>query len=232
MDMDERRLTSLLHMAREAEAFDRELNGAGAIRHTAGKTRARRDVVGRAIWVSLASAACLALSVTVMQHMKIVPPNPNPSRAMIHKANPDRAVNSPAAASQDRQTMLIALYRGDDGRGATCPDCWCMQRWVPELDSEHELTGAASDEMICASMARSCVKDPAHVVVVGLSGPPESLPATDDTAREIAICLMEYQASKDAARSEPQTLNATIGALASASCVASSVDVHIQSWSR
>lgn len=112
--------------------------------------------------------------------------------------------------------------------GATCPDCWCVQRWVPTLEDEQELKGRSKDDLICDSIDRTCVKDPSRVVVVGLSGPPELLPTTDDTAREIAICLMEYQASK----SEPETLDAAIGAMASAGCVASNVDVHIHSWAR
>ncbi|MEK6702553.1 MAG: hypothetical protein AABZ53_09835 [Planctomycetota bacterium] len=244
--MDERKLTSLLNMAREAEELDRDVNAPGAIRHAARVAprdsdrpahrvaRSGKDGARRVIWMSLASAACLALTITAWTFFGLRPtgstsPAPDPHRFAIGTApvSPLGGVDAGTPAS-NRQTMLIALYRGDDGRGATCADCWCVQRWVPTLEDEQELSGVTKDEMICASMDRTCVKDPARVVVVGLSGPAELLPASDDTARDIAICLMEYQDSK----SEPDTLDATIAALASAGCVASSVDVHIHSWAR
>lgn len=241
--MDERRLTSLLQMAREAEAFDRELNAPGTIHAATPRSvdrpshrpvRADKGGVRRALWMSLASAACVAMAFGAFVFFGTKPitpisPKPDPGRFAIDRgAVTPPSDTEPGVLATSRQTMMIALYRGDDGLGATCPDCWCVQRWVPTLESEQELAGRSKDELICDSIDRTCVKDPSHVVVVGLSGPPELLPTTDDTARDIAICLMEYQAST----SEPETLDAAIGAMASAGCVASNVDVHIHSWAK
>lgn len=122
-------------------------------------------------------------------------------------------------APAHHENMLIALYRAEDGKDAVCPDCWCIQSWHPEWEAEVDVRRVADADVLAESIVRSCVTDPSRIVVVGLSGPREALPASDDQAREVALCLLE--GSPDAA-----------GSFGAPGCVASSIEYRIHTWNR
>jgi len=123
---------------------------------------------------------------------------------------------SPSASTSE--TMLIALYRGSDGQAQQCPECWCVQRWTPKSIGQHEFAQLAHDKLIKASMSRSCVDEVEKLIVVALSGPRGALPKSDQSARELALCLTEGTSSENNA--------------ASPGCVGSAVTVRIAHWSR
>lgn len=117
--------------------------------------------------------------------------------------------------------MFIALYGGDESSNTASPDCWCLQRWTPE-QSAAVIAEMSNEDVIAASMERACVTTPSRVVVIGLSGPREDLPRSDDDARTLAKCLLDEHASRDAGDA---------GSSGAAFCLASTVDLRVQRWS-
>ncbi len=222
MALDERHLTALLLMSREADDLEHDLASAvptalhGAHSGSRGPARhlhrARRPLLAAATLVLLASLA------TVLSVRPGVPRQGNTDVARNRSRGPE--------TTSTHQNMLIALYRAEDGRDAVCPDCWCVQRWEPRWDTAVDVRRAPDFDMLGESIERSCVADPARIVVIGLSGPAESLPASDDQAREIALCLLE---------GAPDGVNGAGESVLHASstgCIASTVEYRIQTWNR
>lgn len=219
--MDERRLTSLLGMAREAESLERDLLGA-AVRHPRGRVaRGRR-------WVRVAAQAGLLGCVVVAAVIAIVlvgRPKPAGMPALAGKGAEHRgATVEPAAekvAEPSCENMLIALYRDDEQPESACAECWCVQRWSPEWAPGVDATAVGSEQAIGASLDRACVALPTRLVVIGLTGPAGSLPASDEQAREMALCIVD---ERGAVKPDART--------SAASCVASAVDFRVHTWSR
>lgn len=222
MALNERDLTALLLMSREAEDLEHDLalptptvlHGAhaGVRSPTRHPHRAHRPLLAAAALMLLASLAAI---------LSVRPGVPRQGSTGVAR-NPSRG----PAISPTHQNMLIALYRAEDGRDAVCPDCWCVQRWEPRWDATVDVRRAPDFDMLGESIERSCVADPARIVVIGLSGPADSLPASDDQAREIALCLLE---------GAPDGMNGSGEAVLHASstgCVASTVEYRIQTWNR
>jgi len=61
---------------------------------------------------------------------------------------------------------------------------------------------------------RSCVGDPSRIIVIGLSGPEDALPKTDDQALQLSLCLIGQSPS------------------AGTTCVPSGLDYCMAGWSR
>lgn len=227
MPMDDDRLQSLLRMSREAEALDRDLRGT-TLHDAHARGAALRP---RRVRLVGALTACLlvlgASAVVVMVNARInggsggsgvAPPR-------VAKVGPDAkspgikvlpgTKSGPGTESGPgaNRNMMIAMYRPDDGHVATCPECWCVERW--DADFGRDLSAVGDEELIGASIERSCVKTPARMVVIGLSGPADSLPSSDAQAREVAMCILD---KSDA--------GAPVG------CVASNVDVRVKTWNR
>jgi len=137
-------------------------------------------------------------------------------------AGKGRPLAGPAGSTH--QNMLIALYRAEDGRDTVCPDCWCVQRWQPHWEAEVDVRRVADLDMLGESIERACVADPSRIVVIGLSGPADALPASDDQAREVALCLLD--GAPDGA------VDAPAHALTSPGCIASSIEYRIHTWNR
>ncbi len=211
--MEQDRLNDLVEMAHEAELFERELetpvlqHGAAA-RDQAGGVRSRRRV--RLVGV-LALLAVMALGVgVVVLSAKL---GGAPARG------PMGPKGASVAARSGHQDMLIALYRADEpsdasGKPEQCPECWCVQRWKPEWRNVCDAAVVRGEELIDASIERACVNKPSRVVVIGLSGPAEALPKSDEQAREVALCILDAQAESGPV------------------CVASGVDVRVETWKR
>ncbi len=212
--MDHERLTNLVEMAHEAEAFEREL-GVAAVVHAGGASDARGRGAGAAgrSRRRVRAVGALALLFLFVAGIGLVVggsrlwsgPTPRPS--------------AKAAPRSGHQDMLIALYRADEpadgaGKPEQCPECWCVQRWKPEWRDVCDVSVVRGDELIDASIRRACVTRPSRVVVIGLSGPAEALPKSDEQARDVALCILDRQGESGPV------------------CVASGVDVRVETWKR
>lgn len=215
--MDDKHLTTLVEMASESESFERVLlTGAGTGAGTdvgmgreAPMRGRRRSRLGTRL---VGGVALLGMGAMVVAAVNL-------GGAIFGLQSPARS--TPRAAGPtlpEHQNMLIALYRADEAGGqepaGKCPECWCVQRWKPEWGVGRDLGSVRDDELIGASMERACVASPASMVVIGLSGPAESLPASDEQAREVAMCILD--------QAEPS----------GAGCLASNVDVRVETWKR
>lgn len=211
--MDESELTALLRMSREADELERDLAAPvsrhGARAHERPATRHR--VGSKRIVFAVAAIAALAAATSVLWVRGAGPVN---GRGL---------AGAPGAGTaredEGRENMLIALYRGEDGLEAACPECWCVQRWEPRWEAD--VRRVAESDLLGESIGRSCVTDPSRIVVIGLSGPAGSLPKSDDQAREIAMCLLEC--APNVIGAEPAL---------SPGCIASTVEYRIQTWNR
>ncbi len=110
--------------------------------------------------------------------------------------------------------MVIALYRAESGPQVRCPECWCVAQWPANWGDGRTVNDLQEQELVADSMDRSCVIDARRIVVVGLSGPADSMPKNDQQALELSLCLIGE--------------GATVGPL----CVPSSLDYCMASWSK
>lgn len=110
--------------------------------------------------------------------------------------------------------LVVAIYRGEHGRGDGCGECWCVQRWSPNWGAERNINELEESELVDDSIVRSCVGDPSRIIVIGLSGPEDALPKTDDQALQLSLCLIGQSPS------------------AGTTCVPSGLDYCMAGWSR
>lgn len=214
--MNEAHLCNLVAHAAAAERFEHDLAcastlaGAGAPLISRAAEPAAGGAFSRFAHCTQRLAAAVIIGVGLAATAGILA-----TSNFTHEDLPQHAAVPFASASE---TMLIALYRGSDGKAQQCPECWCVQRWTPKSMGPHEFAQLAHDKLIKASMSRSCVDDVEKLIVVALSGPRGTLPNSDQSARELALCLTEGTSSESNA--------------ASPGCVGSAVTVRIAQWSR
>ncbi len=211
--MDDRTLNSLVRLAHEARALERDLLVDSAV-HEGGAGRrspGRRLLSNAALVVGV--LACLAMVGMLAGWPLGATSRRPPAHAAPQAARQGRqAARSSAAARADaapeRESMVIALYRTDGGKERPCRDCWGLARWTPQWARGCDVTTIGRDELL-ATVRRSGVGAAGQVVLVGLSGPAADLPVSDDQARQAALCLLESPAHE---------------------CVASAVDVRVHAW--
>lgn len=228
--MHDHDLTTLLRMSHEAEAFERDLLlrvTASDPRPVAWWTERRRMVVRLAGW---AAAACLAVAGvgalvstagSESRTVSVATPGESSRPDVAARSDYPRGSDRPEAtataiahadhSANARGSVLIAMYRPDGGKDPSCEECWRAARLPPTWVAGCDVTSIGRDELLHA-LRRTGVAPAGNVVLVGLSGPSDSLPASDEQARTAALCLM-----RDAKRSD---------------CVASAVDVRVHSWMR
>jgi|GEM_PF-6124484 len=209
--MNERETQRLLEMTREAERLERDLLGEPE-RSLLARLGSGGSSTHAAYWrAALAAAVALGLSLAAGWLAKH-----NQRGTITTIASRSASVGGGVAAGvqgADHATMLIALFAGDESSNATTPECWCLQRIAPTAGGD--VVTMAPEELLAASMEQACVTSPTQVVVIGLSGPREHLPASDDEARTLARCLLgdeEHVSGGDV-------------------CLASTVDMRVQRWS-
>lgn len=254
--MNDDRINSLLNMAREAELFERDLEGTGASNVLGPDLRltGARPPLLRRPWVrvgALAAAVALIAAVgpalwhggTSAGNARSSPVASGPSASDIAPADGVKGrvgqAATPIAATattpkdarpatpsdDDREQVLIALYRTADGQGTTCPQCWCVQRWTPEMASAQQLKSIAEAELIASSLSRTCVPEPVRMIVVGLSGPSALLPSTDEQARSLALCIAESNGQSTGMPGRPAGAPSVTG-----SCVENGIAVRLATW--
>jgi hypothetical protein len=213
--MNDRKAQHLLEMAREADALERDLLG-NPLAVIASGASAESSSHGLRRWwrhaaVAAGVAACLVVGTLAWRQTR------HPGTITTIAAIP-RHADAPAV---DQATMFIALYGGDESSNTASPDCWCLQRWTPE-QSAAVIAEMSNQDVIAASMERACVTTPSRVVVIGLSGPREDLPRSDEDARTLAKCLLDGDAATEASAASSGS---------AAFCLASTVDLRVQRWS-
>jgi|GEM_PF-1339010 len=137
----------------------------------------------------------------------------------IDQSNPASADAEAVATANDSTQvpqvhMVVALYRTESGPHVRCPECWCVSQWSANWSDGRSVNELEEQELIDASMDHSCVTDARRIVVVGLSGPADSMPKNDQQALELSLCLIGE------------------GATVSPLCVPSSLDYCMASWSK
>lgn len=187
--MTPERLNTLLTQHAEARQFARELG-------LEASGSAPAPVVRRRSWAPLAVAAVLALvggALVVSLTLPRSTPVRTPSLAQSPTPPSSEAPTDGAAVDADPASgeMLVALYQRTDSATAQCPDCWCVRRWNPDLPDGKSLDAVASDALIADSLIRSCTPAPRRMVVVALRGPAASMPASDEQAKAMALCVLD-----------------------------------------
>lgn len=124
------------------------------------------------------------------------------------------SVVPPEFGTKSQGDLVVAIYRGEHSRGDECGECWCVRRWSPHWGGERNVNELEESELVDDSIVRSCVGDPSRVIVIGLSGPEDALPKTDDQALQLSLCLIGQS---------PSTAT---------TCVPSGLDYCMAAWSR
>jgi hypothetical protein len=229
--MSDDTLANLLRMAREAEDLERQIAGDIApadrahpgVDRSAIRPRAHRRLVGAGVVACLLGLGVLVTIVgsNFSGHAVLGRKSTSPTKSIPStnaEATPTQVATHTPIASPPASTMFIALYRADTSPGEepdleSCPKCWCLARWTS--DQGPRLASLTDDELISSSISRACVPSPSQMVVIGLTGPAESMPTSDDQAFEVAMCLLDGDRPSE-----------------SPSCLASSVDVRLETWNR
>jgi hypothetical protein len=206
----------LLQHALRASAFEDHLIGQNAL-------LPRRSWFGGGPmrFILTSAAACAVIGLTgflFWRSSSSEQGNPIASGNTIAQTEPESLRGAPIALHTDALAphgdLVVAIYRGEHARGDDCGECWCVRRWVPKWGAERHVNELEESELIDDSMVRSCVGDPRRVIVIGLSGPIDHLPKTDDQALELSLCLIGQAASD------------------SSSCISGQLEYCMTSWSR
>ena len=201
--MNEQKIEQLLKMSRELEQFERDCEP----RVVTGDDRtanllnslavARAKSAARMRWASVAIAACLVIAVIAkMQSVPTIPIAPQSEIVAVEPtAIPTEDQVVPIVSALPNVQVVVALYRSDSSPTERCPECWCVARWSADWGEGRSVNELQDHELVDDSMMHSCVIDPKHVVVIGLSGPASSMPKNDQQALDMSLCLMGLQGS-------------------------------------
>jgi hypothetical protein len=216
--MKEQEIEQLLKMSRELEQFERDCDP----RVVTGDDRtanllnslaaARAKSAARMRWASVAIAACLVIAVIAKMQSTPTPivapeienaaiePTQKPTEFQVVQSLPVVPTVSvteevPEVKTIPNVQVVVALYRSDSSPTERCPECWCVARWSADWGEGRSVNELQDHELVDDSMMHSCVTDPKHVVVLGLSGPASSMPKNDQQALDLSLCLMGLQGS-------------------------------------
>jgi len=205
--MNERHTEHVLTMSAEAAEFadelgfsdqpgDKPFRGSGTFGF-AGRdgSRVLRGTGGSPLvrWSALGAAAAIVLVVGVWFAVLGQPAASPTAPAALIVAKAEQKATVPALADEPNVNMIVALFRDDDRASDECPACWCVTRWHEDWGTGRDITEVLGDELLAASKDRRCVARPQQMIVVGLSGPASAMPASDELARQLALCLAEKQ---------------------------------------
>lgn len=149
------------------------------------------------------------------------------------RASAQGSPSAPALAAalpedgSEHRNMVLAMYEGTDpATGRSCNQCQCVQYFNPDWGADRAVTEVSSGELMDATMDHACMNTPRRVFVIGLSGPADELPLTEDDARTIALCIL--------GRAPDHTCSDRDTAMSSsaAACLSSNVAVRIQTWGK
>lgn len=201
--MNEQEIEQLLKMSRELEQFERDCEP----RVLAGDDRtaillnnlavARAKSAARMRWASVAIAACIVIAVIAkMQSAPTIPIAPQSEIVAVEPtAIPTEDQVVPIVSALPNVQVVVALYRTDSSPTERCPECWCVARWSADWGEGRSVNELQDHELVDDSMMHSCVIDPKHIVVIGLSGLASSMPKNDQQALDMSLCLMGLQGS-------------------------------------
>lgn len=180
-------------------------------------------------WSAMAAAAAIVLAAGVWFAVTKQPAGGSGGLATPVAAKAERAAAVLALAEEPNVNMVVALFREDDKPNDECPACWCVTQWHEDWGTGRDITKVLGDELLAASKERRCVARPQQMIVVGLSGPASAMPASDELARQLALCLAEKQ--DDPSPRERLGAGYKLGT-AQPSCLPVGVDYRLATWTR
>ncbi len=232
-DMSQSQIEDLVHHANAASAFEQQLIASHATRfmpswaahgppQSAVESRGGARRVGPLRVLLTSAAACAALGLAGFLFLRGTSTEervPFLEEAVTAEDAQSRLLKmaSPVphgVGTQSHGDLVVAIYRGEHSRGDECGECWCVRRWSPQWGAERNVNELEESELVDDSIVRSCVGDPSRVIVIGLSGPEDALPKTDDQALQLSLCLIGQS---------PSTAT---------TCVPSGLDYCMAAWSR
>lgn len=216
----DREMLALLRLAREAEDFARSASpsadatattkptstpaplpiGAAAQHHAHQPGRAHAS--GRRPWRTLAMAASLTLVSGLVawgvSRWSSPPPAPTPPGpiAVGPKALSPATIDPPAPSADG--SVVLAIAQSAEG------EVECV-RWTDhEFTNGRRLDQIDPSELRDVGLALSCRAAPHRLLVVGLQGPANQLPRSDDQALQMARCMLASGACRDSTFSPVQ----------------------------
>lgn len=215
--MNQNSVENLLQMAAQAESLERDWDGSPPSNVPSASPPRHRPHRHRRLAGAIATLGAIGAGLAIALLAPVIHRALWPARPAAQPGTPDAATTAVNAAGAP-STMLVALYRAATDAASTtsptfesCPKCWCLARWTPQQNT----AALADHELVSASFGKACVPEPAEVIVIGLSGPANALPTSDDQALSLAMCVLDTQAS----RSPTQ-------------CIDDEVEVRIASWKK
>jgi hypothetical protein len=226
-------IEELLHHARSASAFEEQLSAPESprfVRSWVGhgvspsgvESRGGARTVGPLRLVLTSAAACAAIGLAGFYFLRGTATNESTGadQETVAAAQETLEMLVGATAEPVEKTttshgdLVVAIYRGEDSRGDGCGECWCVRRWSPHWGADRNVNELEETELVDDSIVRSCVGNPSRVIVIGLSGPEDALPKTDDQALQLSLCLIGQSPS------------------AGITCVPRGLDYCMAGWSR
>lgn len=173
--MRDEELEALVRMAVEIDALEE----AAADERGAREGARRRP---RVLAVGAALAAGLAVAALGWLRPGTPPAAPAPIPVAIGGGEaPDRAA-APVAASVD-PWVVLAIFSGWNG------ECRCLHVSTSEPGRGRPLESVGSAELLAMAFESPCSASVERLVVLGIAGPEEGLPATHAEAEALAACL-------------------------------------------
>ncbi|MFN7020201.1 MAG: hypothetical protein ACK4WH_02585 [Phycisphaerales bacterium] len=108
---------------------------------------------------------------------------PLPTTHTARPQTPQSAIDAPASGS-----VLLAIYE-DAGGVVRCV------RWREHDFGQRDLSKIRPGELAAATYGSQCVVGPHRLIAVGLSGPRDQLPLTDEGVQAMAQCIVGGQTS-------------------------------------
>lgn len=232
--MNQLQVENLLAMSREATDFEHELGFTASPASTCAtgpKAPAMHGAGASPLvhWSAMAAAAAVMLALgvwfTVVRQPAAIP------AAIVFPtiAKIESKTTAPAVCEEPNVNMVVALFRDDDTPSDECPACWCVTQWSADWGTGRDITKVQGAELLAASKDRQCVARPQQVIVVGLSGPASAMPASDDLARQLALCIAEKH---DEPAAQVSNTTGYKPAAAQPSCLPIGVDYRLATWTR
>jgi hypothetical protein len=212
----DREMLALLRLAREAEDFDRAADApahatpmpASAPRRAGVAAQHQPHEPRRTIapahrpWRTLAMAASLTLvsglfAWGVSRWSSPAPAPTPPGPIAVGPRAPSPAKIDPPAPSADG-SVVLAIAQSAEG------EVECV-RWTDhEFTNGRRLDQIDPSELRDVGLALSCRAAPHRLLVVGLQGPANQLPRSDDQALQMARCMLASGACRDSTFSPVQ----------------------------
>ncbi len=115
---------------------------------------------------------------------------PEAVAALVRSIDPSMVARAgEPAEGPPRESVILAIVEDEPGKVR------CVQWTDHDWGKGRHLADVDSGELLTMSTALSCDENPARVVVVGLEGPPDSLPRGQGAMNLLAECILQSPAA-------------------------------------